>query len=354
MVLASVTLVACGASQPTDRPAKSFPAAVSSTAPSAPAGILWRPERVLPSDPIAFAAAEMTRDVVGGARTTWTQTAAGSWMPAEEIGVVDRLGLVRWRNRWVSWSDGNVVRVSGGGLEWTDARAQPDEGNPTTLVPVGDELLLFGEGTRRRIGAWRSADATTWVGIDRAPIGMRAGVDIPGSGLLSVGSIGEVAAAWLMTGETSWANLPFPPRPVPGISEATGVTATAGRIVAIGNGDGGATAWTTSDLTAWVRVPAFGREGDQFEGVTVIGGLFAIVGRRADEPMIWLSPDGVAWSPSSLPVDRGVEGDAVDVAIVDGRAVAFGWATKNAGNGGASRTRYLVWSAPLGVAATRP
>ena len=286
-----------------------------------------------------------------GANTAWTEDELGRWIPAESVEAVDRtqrLGLMDWHGILVSWDFGNVIHVSRDGRTWADARDQPDEGNPAGVVPIGDDLILLGEGTRVRLGAWRSSDGSAWSGVEGSPLGMRAATPVGTGGLLAVGSAGPSAAAWSTPDGVTWSPIEFPPPPDGATSALADVAASGRHVVAIGDVDGAAAVWSSADLADWTRSAQPDRDDEFLSHVTATPDLFVICGRSRGRPAVWASADGLAWTLMLLPLPGDGTGEVSDVVVEDGRLIAFGRTTEDAGNGGASRTGYLVWTLDTG------
>jgi hypothetical protein len=306
----------------------------------------WHLATVLPPDEPAFRAAAARRGVVIADKSVWARDESAAWIPSEPVDQSSRIGLVSWKGTLVSWSDGGLIRTSQGGRSWVDAVVGPDESNPTTIVPYADQLLLFGQPTRSLIGAWRSADGSRWTAIDGAPLGVQAAVDAGGRGLVAVGTQGADPAVWTSADSGAWASSPAPERRVPETSALYGVSAGPLGVVAIGDAEGRAAAWSSNDLAAWTQSPSFGE--DVFLGaISNVHGMFVIAGRRRDRPVVWSSPDGRSWASTDLPTSGAATAEAAVVRIVDGSLVAFGYTTEDAGNGGSSRTGYLIWTLDL-------
>ena len=306
----------------------------------------WHQATVLPPDEPVFRAAAAQRGVVIGDKSVWARNERAAWIPAEPVDESSRIGLVSWRGKLVSWSDGGLIRTSQDGLTWVDAIVGPDESNPTMIVAYADQLLLLGQPTRSLIGAWRSADGSRWTAIDGAPVGMQAAVDAGGRGLVAVGSQGADVAVWTSADSAAWASAPAPERRGPETSALYGVSAGPVGVVAIGDAEGRAAAWSSNDLATWTQSPSFGE--DVFLGsISNVRGTFVIAGRRRDRPVVWSSPDGRSWASTDLPTSGAGAAEVAVVRIVDESLVAFGYTTEDAGNGGSSRTGYLIWTLDL-------
>ncbi len=347
---ASLVVSACaGVSAPS--PPMTVGGPVGSPATSSPTDTAkaWQPAVVLAPDPArpATGAADMT----AAAKTVWTEDQLGRWIPAESVEAVDgtqRLDLMNWHGIIVSWDFGNVIHVSRDGRTWVDARVQPDEGNPSGVVPFGDDLVLLGEGTRVRLGAWRSPDGSAWSGVEGSPLGMRAGTPVGTGGLVAVGSTGPSAAAWSTPDGVTWSPVQFPQLPDGATSALADVAASGAHVVAIGDVNGAAAVWSSADLAHWTRSAQPARDDEFLACVAATSDLFVICGRSRGRPAVWVSADGLAWTPMLLPLPAGGTGEVSDVVAKDGRLIAFGWTTEEDGNGGASRSGYLVWTLDTG------
>lgn len=296
---------------------------------------------MLSPDRQAFAAAASQSGLVAGDNTTWVGIDGGRWMPAEALGETNRLGITAWQGALISWADGGVVQVSRDGLSWSNAVSGPGESNPATVVSFANKLLLLGEGVRRQIGAWQSVDGSAWTPIEGAPMGMKAAATLPGRGLVAVGLN---AAAWRTADATTWERVAGPQPAGAGTSTLSGVAADAAHVVAIGDIAGAAAAWSSDDLATWTLSPSVWGDDAYLSGIAYVRGTFVIAGRRGGRPVVWLSVEGRVWSSVDLPIASRVEGEAVETTIDKDRLVVFGSSTEDAGNGGSSRTGYLVWT----------
>jgi hypothetical protein len=344
-VIVTLLVGACG-STPTPTAPASQPAPSSGSVAIDEVPTTWHQATVLPPDEPAFRAATAQRGVTIGDKSVWARDERAAWIPAESVDESSRIGVVSWNGRLVSWSDGGLIRTSQDGLTWIDAIVGPDESNPTMIVPYADQLLLLGQPTRSLIGAWRSADGSRWTAIDGAPLGMQAAVDAGGRGIVAVGSQGADPAIWTSADSAAWASTPAPERRGPETSALYGVSAGPLGVVAIGDAEARAAAWSSNDLASWTQSPSFG--DDVFlEAISNVRGTFVIAGRRGDRPVVWSSPDGQSWTSTDLPTSGPGAAEAAVVRIVDESLVAFGYTTEDAGNGGSSRTGYLIWTLDL-------
>jgi hypothetical protein len=344
-VIVTLLVGACG-STPTPTAPASQPAPSSGSVAIDEVPTTWHQATVLPPDEPAFRAATAQRGVTIGDKSVWARDERAAWIPAESVDESSRIGVVSWNGRLVSWSDGGLIRTSQDGLSWVDAIVGPDESNPTMIVPYADQLLLLGQPIRTLIGAWRSADGSRWTAIDGAPLGLQAAVDAGGRGIVAVGSQGADPAIWTSADSAAWASTPAPERRGPETSALYGVSAGPLGVVAIGDAEARAAAWSSNDLASWTQSPSFGEDAF-LEAISNVRGTFVIAGRRGDRPVVWSSPDGRSWASTDLPTSGPGAAEAAVVRIVDESLVAFGYTTEDAGNGGSSRTGYLIWTLDL-------
>lgn len=301
----------------------------------------WRPAVVLPFEAGRFEAAARADGVVVGDETAWVELEDG-WMPIDTSDGSPHYGMVVVRNGLLAWAEGGRVQTSGIGLAWTDVVAGPGEANVAAIVPLGDHLVMLGEGVRQRIGAWTSRDGTAWSPLEDAPLGMAAGTEVPGGGLVGVGWSGPDAAAWTTTDGTRWRA--FPPSPDSGTGAMIGVTAVAGTVVAIGDSGGTTVAWRSDDLNTWTVAPISAANDVSVRTIGHVNGLFVIAGQRNRKPTLWLSADGRTWSATALPVPPSTDGSAVVIREMGDRVVVFGYVMQDMGNGGDWPVAHLVWA----------
>jgi len=134
--------------------------------------------------------------------------------------------------------------------------------------------------------------------------------------------------------------------PVPAVGDpfVAGLATGPAGVVAIGDIDGRAAAWTSTDLRTWTEAGAAWGPDAFLESVVILDGTIVIAGNRSARPTLWVSLNGLEWLAVDLPIVDGVDGEAAKVGTVDGAVVAFGYTTKDAGNGGSSRIADLVWT----------
>ncbi|MEW6226284.1 MAG: hypothetical protein AB1627_16810 [Chloroflexota bacterium] len=310
-------------------------------APASPAAVTWRLATILRFDARRFEAAARTEGVVVGDETAWVELEDG-WMPIDSSDGSPHDGLVAARNGLVAWAAGGSVQTSSTGLSWTDAEVGPGEANVAAIVPLGDGLVMLGAGVRQRIGAWTSSDGTAWSPLPDAPLGMVAGTEVPGTGLVSVGWSATDAAAWVTADGTQWRA--FPPPHAEGGSAMAGVTQGAGSVVVVGSIGGTAVTWRSDDLDTWTASALSAVNDLSIRTIGHVNGRFVIAGQQNDLPTVWLSADGRTWSATPLPVPPDTSGSAVVIREIDGRVVVFGYMTQDMGNGGDWPVAHLVWT----------
>lgn len=339
VALMGVLLIAAGCgSSPAPSPANQTIAFPTST----PAQGIWHEQTVLAFDHEGFIAAEKANGLVVGDQTSWVELKDGRWMPAEAVNQDDRLGITSWHGSLIAWADGGVILISRDGLALTDAVSGPGESNPVTIAPFADSLLLLGEGASRSVGAWQSADGSTWTPNDKAPTGLKAAATFQGHGLVAVGWTGPDATAWSTTDTRTWTLAGL--QPTGASSTLRGVAASGKHVVAIGDIDGSAAVRTSDDFVSWRLSGTAWGEDAYLSSVIDLDGAFVIAGRRGDRPVVWRSPDGLSWTSFDLPAAQAVKAEAVHMTIQAGRLVAFGYSNQDAGNGGSFHAGYLVWT----------
>ena len=307
----------------------------------------WHQATVRPVDERAFRAAALERGPIAGEFTPWVTDDKAAWIPASGVGDFSHNGLVSWRGRFVAWADGATIRTSPDGLTWTDATVPPEQSNPWMLVPFSGRLLMLGETFKTTTGAWASDDGSIWTAVGTAPLGMRAAVDAGGFGLVAVGHAGSIPGVWTTATTDAWIDVAEPEGNDQDGTELYGVAAGPGGVVAIGDTAGRAAAWSSRDLATWTRpFDTFG-ENAYLSSVSNVRGVFLIAGRRKDRAVVWSSPDGRSWAPMELPTSGRTDTEAATITVLGDTLVVFGYTTENAGNGGSSRTGFLVWTLDL-------
>ena len=303
---------------------------------------------VVPPDQRAFQAALSQGGLVAAVQTAWVEMDGNRWMPADAAIMFDRAGITVWQGGLVSWDHGGAVRTSKDGSSWIDAVSGPGNASLETTVAFGDHLVLLGEGTLTTIGAWSSPDGSVWTPIKGAPLKMKAATTMQGGGLLAVGRAAP-SATWTTLDATKWKPAGDLEPAGAGTDTLYGVAASDARSVAIGDTGEAAAAWSSDDLRKWTRSPNIWGKDSYLSGITVVRGTFVITGRRGMTPVVWLSPDGTVWSAFDLPIAVGVNAEAIETIVRDGKLVDFGYSTEDAHNGGWIRTGYLVWTSVLPV-----
>jgi hypothetical protein len=309
-------------------------------APASPAVVTWRLATILPFDARRFEAAARTHGVVVGDETAWVELDDG-WMPIDSSDGSPHYGLIAARNGLVAWGEGGSVQTSGIGLSWTDAAIGPGEANVAAIVPLGDGLVMLGEGVRERVGAWTSSDGTVWSPLADAPLRLVAGTEVPGTGLVGVGRAGTDAAAWVTPDGTQWRA--FPPAHDANGSAMAGVSEGAGTIVAVGDIAGTPVAWRSDDLETWTASAISAANDVSIRTIGHVDGMFAVAGQQNRMPTLWLSADGRSWSATPLPVPPATSGSAIVIRETGGRVVVFGYVMQDMGNGGDWPVAHLVW-----------
>jgi hypothetical protein len=310
------------------------------TPPATAAALTWRSAINLPFDAGQFEAAARGGGVVAGDATAWVELGDG-WMPIDASDGSPHDGLVGARNGLVAWAEGGRVQTSIAGLSWTDAVVGPGEANVAAIVPLGDNLVMLGEGVGRRIGAWTSSDGTAWSPLADAPLGMAAGTEVPGPGLVAVGRTGTDAAAWLTADGARWRAIP-PVRDADGSAMAA-VTQGAGSVVAVGTIGEIVVTWRSDDLETWSASVLTAENDVSIRRIGYVRGMFVIAGQLNDKPTLWQSTDGRAWLASQLPIPAATSGTAVVIREVGDRVLVFGYEMEDMGNGGAWPVAHLVW-----------
>jgi hypothetical protein len=252
-----------------------------------------------------------------------------------------------------------AIWTSTNGRDWTRApHARTQLGGPgdqvmTAVTAAGPGLVAVGHDGDAA-AAWTSSDGLRWtrVGSDsftgegqRRVRAVAAVLD----GIVAVGSetgpdLIERPAVWASIDGTAWARTPVPLRTsdAAGASDApTGslraVLVTSEQVLAVGDVDGDAAVWTSTNGVSWTAVPASvagSEDGDPVLGgtgqqsitglaatATVEGLRFVAVGRDGDGAAAWWSDDGFRWHTQPLLAD-GDQAAAV-IALTD-RFLAVG------------------------------
>ena len=219
-------------------------------------------------------------------------------------------------------SHGSTVVAVGvgneGGLVWTSQ----DDGESWELVPHDDEV--FGRPGRR--GQMRSVVAGD-------------------AGFVAVGGYDGASGhpthsmAWTSTDGMTWDAVTVEPHDAEAIHGMHSVVEAGPGFVAVGSGTRGAV-WTSTDGTDWQQVPheavGGGTRYHALRAVTTWGSGLVAVGRYGGDPsfgwppVVWASPDGLAWEARVLE-DLSRDGFGSIVAggpglVATGR-VGGGWPT---------------------------
>ena len=209
---------------------------------------------------------------------------------------------------------GGYTRI--GALRGTD-------GGLTVLVSVGGG----------KTAVMTSGDAKTWRHVADLP----GGRTLTGAALTSQGAVvtGRLDGgdAYLTMAGVGDGNLAAVPDVVHPERTVAGITADAGRIVAVGSTNGRAALWSSPDGSAWTRakLPAskdLGRLVDAVRG----GPGWLAVGGTGSHSLVLTSGDTAAWQPA-----RGIDGDfAPSATAASGSAYVV--------VGGAGGTNAAAWS----------
>ena len=234
-------------------------------------------------------------------------------------------------------------------VEWTHIRLGRDTdanslsvsalvASPTGLVAVGDR---DGRGT-----AWLSEDGTTWRRVDFPPVGDReqtsvADVVHDGSQFIAAGHIGvrpdgslrterQRAMVWSSPDGEQWAPIPLDNDEGQAEQTVTGVATDGSRFVVVGLEESpqGAVAWISDDGESWQHIPIATADGDTTQYVSAIGvtattaGFVTVGSHRGGGsdpdilPAAWYSPDGIAWSESSVEA-TGADLEGMEIVATD-------------------------------------
>ena len=208
----------------------------------------------------ALASAGRAQVAVGaadGAPAVWLASAGGRWAPAGlrlpgswRSGAL--LSVVRGGSGWLATGQTGtgapyqpMILTSASGTTWTAASGTGPLTAPGTSLaaaaagPAG--YVVAGStltGGRPEPAAWFSADLSTWARARLPSAGAGAqllAVTAARSGFVAAGVAGASPAVWTSSGGTAW-RIRTLPRPAGATSAAlTRVTATAGKVVAIGD-----------------------------------------------------------------------------------------------------------------------
>lgn len=291
----------------------------------------------------------------------WTSADQGTtWVSEPLPGAARSLGrLVPWGDRVLLIGEADAgcahpsvvqvqVRAAAGG--WTAAPFAPIlcAGGLPQAAASGTRAVIVGTGAGDQAYAWSSEDGLHWKDhsapfIDRLP----QAVAVDGSGFVAFGTAADPAPSWVArsTDGTAWER----PQPLPGLAGATIV----GNPVVL-DGDLAIMAADPSGAIGLLRPDASGGWRSQLTTglaratlsrvVAVDGGLVAIGGSEGG-PAAWLSSDGVAWRPLTLPPEAiagGPGATLTGVAVADGRAYLVGQVVAPAGD----RAIGALWTGP--------
>lgn len=214
----------------------------------------------------------------GGRITVWSSADGRDWtrLPDDTFtGSTAHVAAVGDEVMLASWNDGNGVWVSGDGLNWTT----PANGVP----PIGD-LPMAGDG-RGLIAAMDEPEGQAM--FYSSTLDGPAGIHFPGAEITSVSSVALSGDRWVVVGKAPGAVPAFP------------------------------VAWWSSDANNWTESTFADAPGQGFVAVAAGRNGFVATsrpldssGQPMDDPTLWSSPDGVAWSKlTALPGGAVVTGD---------------------------------------------
>jgi hypothetical protein len=154
--------------------------------------------------------------------------------------------------------------------------------------------------------------------------------------------------AWFSPNGTQWSELPLA-----GLSTALGVAVGADRIVAVGTGDGGASASVSLDGGDTWQAPGVSPEVMAFTSVVYHYGLFVAIGSDSG---IWVSDDGFDWGPALVGDESHSIGSFIELGdlqiAVGGQFPSSAWTEDQGGRPPADTVELWVstdgqnWSGP--------
>jgi hypothetical protein len=117
--------------------------------------------------------------------------------------------------------------------------------------------------------------------VDAGPGSRFTGVDVGPRAILVIGDVEGRAAMWTTTDGASFDPVPLPPDAFPAGSTLHDVAVTSDRFVVVGSDGTGAAAWTSPDGRSWVRTD---HRGGSAADVLVVGELgVTSFGRDGDD-----------------------------------------------------------------------
>lgn len=198
--------------------------------------------------------------------------------------------------------DGPLVAGSADGTQWArlNPRRDPFEGAQLRDVAVTTDAVVVVGAAGGRPAAWRSSDGVEWdaVKVGEAQSGFLDAVTVDRDlGVVAAGFSPPTSGIWRLEGGTFRAVAPPPTTDDEG-RMFTGVTATGGAVVAVGNdGAGRAVAWTWRGGDRWVTA-ALGSSASASAGA-VVGSGVVVVGYDGGGARAWRSGDGRSWATAA-------------------------------------------------------
>lgn len=308
-----------------------------------PDGQAWAPvgqvggARYTGTERLGGSAAGLAALVRGKGGTSVLRSADGrSWQPGPPVGGpagpvgVAALTVAAGGTPVAAGRAGGDAFLSGADLAKV-AGAVTFERTLRSVAASGDRAVAVGS-TNGAPAVWTSparSDAWTRARIPAAAPRQRlTGVVHGPRGWLAVGRAeGRPAQPVTLTSSdgTAWTKAPFPRGQV---AEAAAVGPHG--YVAVGAAGPNARSWRSADLGAWRPGTVGGGDGAWMTDVAATStGYAAAGGRRDGRPALWTSPDGLKWTPATLPpglagpLDRIVAHGDVLVASGAANAITF-------------------------------
>ena len=312
----------------------------------------------LPGTVVAVA----TSGAAGGDGIAWSSGDGGATWASEPLpGTTSGIGRsIGWGDRVLTLGEGDgdcahpsVTKIwirDAAGI-WKAAPFDPllCAGGIAQAATAGDHAVILGTGAGDVGFAWSSDDGLKWTDRSSTFNGrLPQGVAADGSGFVAFGVGPFPGPAWSARSAdgSTWQE----PVPLPGLAEGSiiGNPVVFGGEIAVFVGDpSGAIGVLKPDGNGgWKSDLTTGLTRETLSRIMAVGdGLVALGGGEAG-PLAWISADGVAWRPLTLPAEAtegGVDAALNGAAIVDGRAYLVGQVPGSAGAAGAVGA---LWSGP--------
>ena len=233
--------------------------------------------------------------------------------------------------------DAAVWRSDDGGTSWVRVEGaasglhEASDQAMRVIVPATPGVVAAGSDTSPGgdldAAVWTSHDGTSWNRLTLASLSGSGDQQILGAAtvgdrLVAVGSStsgdGDLDAAVWVRAAGSWTQVADGSLGGPGDQQIDAIGAGGAGLVAVGwiasGGDVDAAVWTSTDGSAWDRVPAsdaFGGAGDQrMSSVTSVDGAVFAGGSSTQEGgdpdgAVWSSADGLEWRREPVGVIEG-------------------------------------------------